>query len=502
MSIPASAIVQVNPSLLVPGGNDLELNGVIVVDDNRIPPGAVLPFASADDMKAYLGPSAIRAGQLADIYFAGFKNSDIKPRVLYLARWVAEDSAPYVVGQKLSASLADLQAIDDGTLSLSMGGQTRNLIDLDFTGASSFSAVAAIVQSAMVAAAAADATWLAATCTYSSDLGAFVIGSTVAGAALIAAPTGTAADAMSLVGGTVFRGADAQSPTETMVGVIAVTTNWVTFTAARGFDVPVTEDAEEIEFAQWANSKGVRYLYCLYSGDPDLLVLGNTTNIGHQLQELGLSAVAAQWNSIDYAVFLMGMAASIDYSRANGAITTAFKSQEGLAFNVADGTTAAQLEANGFNYYGDWATANDQFRFFYPGQMFGERRWIDVYLNATWLNNALQVALMAGLTVVKRVPYNEAGYTQVRAWMQDPVQRALDSGVIDEGIVLSESQKADVNARAGMNIASQLEISGYYIQVLDPGPVARAARQSPIINFWYTYGGSIQRLVVASQAIV
>ncbi|MNC73170.1 hypothetical protein D3C75_1243250 [compost metagenome] len=86
--------------------------------------------------------------------------------------------------------------------------------------------------------------------------------------------------------------------------------------------------------------------------------------------------------------------------------------------------------------------------------------------------------------------------------MQDPTQRALASGVIDPGVVLSESQKADVNQRAGIDIASQLQITGYFIQVKDPGPIARKNRQSPIINYWYTYGGAIQKLVVASQAIV
>lgn len=500
MSIPASAIVQVNPSLLVPGGTDLELNGMVVVDDDRIQPGAVLPFSNPDDVKAYFGPSAVRAGRLADIYFAGYKNSPIKPRVLYVARWVAIDSSPYVVGRKLVATLAELQAITAGTLTLSMGGQVRTLSALDFSAASSFSAMATIVQTAMIAAAAADPTWLASTCTYSSELGAFVIGSTVAGATAISAPTGTAAVAMNLPVGTVFPGTDAQTPAQVMDGITATTTNWVTFTAAMGFNLPTPPD--DIGFAQWSNSKGVRYLYCLYSADPNLLLPGNTTNIGYQLQQLDLSAVAGQWNAIDYSVFLMGVGASIDYNRENGAITTAFKSQDGLGFNVTDETTAAQLETNGFNYYGDWATANDQFRFFYPGQMFGEYSWVDTYLNAVWLNNALQVALMAGLTSIGRSPYNESGYTLVRAWMQDPVKRALTAGIIDTGIVLSEAQKANVNQQAGMNIASQLQISGYFIQIKDPGPAARAARQSPIINLWYTYGGAIQRLVVASQAIV
>jgi hypothetical protein len=114
----------------------------------------------------------------------------------------------------------------------------------------------------------------------------------------------------------------------------------------------------------------------------------------------------------------------------------------------------------------------------------------------------LQVAMMSGIKNTGRVPYNEKGYTRVRGWMQDPTQRALSSGVIDADVVLSESQRDEVNQKAGMDIASQLQMTGYFIQIKDPGPIARKNRQSPIINYWYTYGGAIQKLVVASQAIV
>ncbi len=86
--------------------------------------------------------------------------------------------------------------------------------------------------------------------------------------------------------------------------------------------------------------------------------------------------------------------------------------------------------------------------------------------------------------------------------MQDPINKALQNGVIEAGISLSEAQKAQINREAGKNIAEEVILSGYYVQVDDPGASARANRESPIVNLWYSYGGSINKLVVASSALV
>ena len=76
---------------------------------------------------------------------------------------------------------------------------------------------------------------------------------------------------------------------------------------------------------------------------------------------------------------------------------------------LCDATIAAQLEANGYNYYGNWATANDAFSFFYPGSVTGGFLWIDSYVDQIWLNNAFQLALMTLLTQTKSIPYNAYG---------------------------------------------------------------------------------------------
>ena len=134
--------------------------------------------------------------------------------------------------------------------------------------------------------------------------------------------------------------------------------------------------------------------------------------------------------------------------------------------------------------------------------MWGDWRWIDAYLNAVWLNNALQVACMNGFQNNLRVPYTEEGYTIVRSWCMDPINRALRSGVIEPGVTLSEGQKAQLQREAGKDISNQLFSDGYYLKVEDPSPAVRQQRGTPDASLWYTYGGAIHKLEIASTAVV
>jgi hypothetical protein len=59
-----------------------------------------------------------------------------------------------------------------------------------------------------------------------------------------------------------------------------------------------------------------------------------------------------------------------------------------------------------------------------------------------------------------------------------------------------------VNNAAGASVAGTIQSNGYYLQILDPGAQARNARQTPIINLFYTDGGAIQQFSLASIDIL
>ena len=198
----------------------------------------------------------------------------------------------------------------------------------------------------------------------------------------------------------------------------------------------------------------------------------------------------------------MGIAASIAWSQANSTITFKFKSLSGLEANVVNTKIAKALEAKRMNFVGKYSTRNDSFIFLSSGEMFGQWSWIDAYLNATWLNNALQVQIMAGFELSPRVAYTSAGYAQIRSWCMDVIKRAKNNGVLEAGVSLSETQKTELQRESGLDISSDLYNNGYYLQILDASVADRQQRLSPPCNFWYTYGGAVHKLSLPSTAIV
>lgn len=256
-----------------------------------------------------------------------------------------------------------------------------------------------------------------------------------------------------------------------------------------------------LEYAQWATSQGVNYLYLPWSSDATLIVQGSNSP-AEILEDNQVSATALQWLDIRTSALIAGTAASINWARPNGAIGFAFKRQSGLIATVESEAEMSVLEGRNVNGYGKFATRNDDFLFLYPARMYGDYRFIDTYVNAVWFNNAIQASIMNGLRISARTPYNETGYAKIRAWIMDAVNRAKNNGVIDAGVSLSETQISELMQEAGRDISGELFTNGYVLQVTDAGASVRVNRESPNVSLWYTYAGNVQRIVVASTAII
>ena len=133
--------------------------------------------------------------------------------------------------------------------------------------------------------------------------------------------------------------------------------------------------------------------------------------------------------------------------------------------------------------------------------MSGDYNGMDRYSNMGWMRMGMEVASMNGVNRAGRGPDNERGYAIIRSWLQDPINRALKNGCIDTGVVLSESQKAQVMNEAGLDISNELWINGYYIQVEDAGAQVRVTRDSPNVSCWVAYAGSVHRVDVAATML-
>jgi hypothetical protein len=387
-------------------------------------------------------------------------------------------------------SLTELQAIPAGTLIVTVDGVVKTSASIDLSGATSFSNAATLITAGFTGPSAPVCTWNAVNSTFTLTSPTTGVLSTIGFA------TGTLASALQLTsetGAILSQGAAVDTPSTALDRVKGATQNWVSFMTMWE---PLTADKEL--FAEWSNAQNQRYVYVAWDTDGQAIVQGSSTCFGAIAKNLAYDGVMCVYNTVELAAFVLGTVASIDFARVNGRITAAFKSQSGFVPTVTDQQIAATLTENGYSFYGEYATANDQFNFLYDGQLPGKWKWLDTFVNQVYLNSQFQLALLSLLTSVKSIPYNEAGYSLIRAAMIDPINSALSFGSVRTGVTLSESQKAQINQAAGRDVSQTIEQQGYYLQILDPGAQVRGNRGTPIINFWYTDGGAVQKITVAS----
>ena len=299
-------------------------------------------------------------------------------------------------------------------------------------------------------------------------------------------------------GATVSQGADASTPGPFMSDIIAnLTQDWALF--ATTWEPPV---ADKTAFSQWTSSTHYRFGYVGADSDAQAKVAGSTECWGYALKKLQLDGSVPIFGTTEHAAFILGFAASLDFARLNGRSTLAFRTQAGLTPSVTNASDAIALRANGYNWFGAYANAKQQFNFTYPGSVSGQWAWLDSYLNQIWLNANLQLAMITLLMHVGSLPYNAAGYAMIEAACMDPINAALNFGAIRSGITLSAAEIAELQNMLGFDASAAIEAKGWYLQIQDASAAVRAARASPPMTLVYTDGESIQQLNLASICIV
>lgn len=500
MTIPASQIAKVIPGVLSAGGNALVMNGLFLTQNVAMPTGQVKSFASSDAVKAFFGPASAEYAA-ALIYFAGYTNAKAAPSAMIFAPYnVAARAAFLVSGSLANMTLTQLQALS-GVLTLTVNGTPITSGSINLSAATSFSDAATIILAGFTAPG-FTVTWNAVQSTFQFT------DSTTGTASTITFATGTLSAGLLLTSATgayLSQGAAQDTPATAMANAVAGSQNWISM-------VPLFEPdlADKESFAAWFTAQNDDYLYLAWDSDVQASVNGAT-------EPFGVVAKAAQYNGVaciggdpaavpvgstlaalvmNVAIFAAGAIASINFQQTNGRATLAFLAQSGLLPTCADLTTATNLLANGYSYYGAYATRNQGFVFFYNGNMPGEFGWIDTFVDDVWLQDQFQVALMTLATTAGSIAYNPPGYGLIRAALLGPIGAGVNFGAIRAGVQLSAEQISEVNQAAGQDVSVPLQNQGWYLQILDPGATARQNRTSPIINFWYTDGGAVQQFTM------
>lgn len=358
--------------------------------------------------------------------------------------------------------------------------------------------------------------------TYDSVSGGFVIESGTTGtASTMGYATGTISDDLKLIlveGAVLSQGAAASATAAGaaafMNGILNVTQSWVTYMATFDPDEP-GENEVKLALSAWKNTQNDRFAYvCVDTDESPTVSVPATASMGKILQANGDSGTCLLWQpdyTTDKDAFICGTAASIDFEQTNGRVDFCFRRQNGLTADVTTQTAANNLggapqtsdHGNNYNFYGVYGSgpsAADPMIWFQRGFVTGEFAWFDSYINQVWLNSSFQQALLNLQANSRSIPYSIPGAALVESALADPIKRGLNFGAFGPGTI-SDSQAAQVNAAAGMDVRRALETQGYYLQVKQASSAVRAARTSPPCTFWYLDRGSVQAFNLASIAI-
>lgn len=487
MSIPASRIVTINPSAIGTGGNPLAMNTLLIVSGSERVIG-VQEFGSAAEVGAFFGLTSPEY-EFAGRYFLGYDGAFKLPGALFVVENPAAPLPAILRGATVKGmTLTQLQAIT-GNLIVSVDG-VQSTTAINFSAVTSFSEAAALLTNV-------GGDFVG---DFNEQLQAFELTTTDVGATVTisfgSGPVGVALKFEQSAGAQTDTGRAVLTAAELMTYVLSRTQNFgvITYAAEQ-----LRADMEEM--AAWVTLQNSRFAYVAQDTTGAALVANNDASFGAWLEENEQNGTVPYYGTLGQVASLCGGIAAIDFKRTNGRRNIMFMKQSGLAASITDEADYTALISNGYTFYAAFATANDEFRFTTNGRVAGQFVWLDNYVNQIYLNAQFQLAMMTMLTRYGFIPYNEAGKAIHRAAALDPINEMLNFGGIVplvDPAALSEQQKSILRTQAGYDIVPTLLSTGWAIDIKTADAQTRGLRGAMPFTFWYTDGGSVQQVNMAS----
>lgn len=487
MSIPASRIVSISPSALGTGGNPLAVNTLLIVDGPQRTLG-VAQFGSAAEVGATYGLASPEY-TFASRYFIGYDGSTRVPGALYMVE--QSDSALTAILRGASVktmTLAQLKAVK-GDLIITVGENSAVTVPLDFANVTSFSGAAEMLTDT--------STFMGE---FNEQLQAFEISSVIGGnstkISFASGEIGVALKLTQAAGAQKVDGRNALNFAELMSFVTAKVRNFAVITHISEQLRAVKEEA-----AEWTTLQKSRFAYIARDTDGTARITNNPESFGAWLAETNQNGTTPYYGTIEQVAALCGGIASINFKAVNGRRNIMFMKQAGIAASITDESDYTALLSNGYTFYGAFATANDNFTFTVNGRVSGQFKWLDNYINQIYMNSQFELAMITMLLAYGSIPYNDRGKAIHRAAAMDPINEMINFGGIvplegDES--LSEQQKSIINTSAGFDVIPNLLAKGWVLVIGTPDAQTRGNRGAFPFNFWYTDGGSVQAVEMAS----
>ena len=491
MAIPLRKDIQINPGVLPAGGSALDLNGLILTDSAYAQVGSVITFTNKEDVAAYFG-SASAEFSMAEVYFQGYDNSTKTPGALLFARFNPEAAAAWLRSGSMAAVTLDQLKLLSGVLTLTVDGTSHTSASIDLSTATSFAMAADLIETGIGS---------SVTVEYDTTQKRFIITSATDGAAsTITYATGTLSAGLKLTAATgaqLSQGANAAVVTTAMQSVLDSSQNWAIFTTSF-----TPSEQEALDFSAWVNGQNYRFGYVPFTLEESALVSGSTDTLAYKIIVVhDYSNVIPVFGDQAHAANILGYAASLDFDRLEGRVTLKYRELSGLLTEVSTSANYDALIANGYNFYGQYAENKVEENYWADGTITGDFKWVDSFCFQIWLNANLMGDAIQLFKSNRSLPYNTRGDAAIEASFADTINQGIAFGGIRTGIDLSSSQASEINNAVGADVIPSITAKGWYLYIPKATAEQRAQRIRPGCSLYYTDGGSVQKLTLASVMV-
>ena len=259
-------------------------------------------------------------------------------------------------------------------------------------------------------------------------------------------------------------------------------TNWYGLAIADSADLV---EADVISVAAAIEASSLSRILAVTTADVNVLVSGNTDNIGYKLKAADYSRTFWQYSSSSKyaAISAFGRAFTVNFTGNNTTITLKFKTEPGVTHETLTTAQASAIDAINGNVYVYYAndTAIIQQGVMANGDFFDERHGLD------WLQNYVQTNLYNLLyTSTTKIPQTDAGVTRLMTNVEASLDQAVNNGLVAPGVwnggPIGQIQSGDTLTK------------GYYVHadaVANQAQSDREARKSPVIQAAIKLAGAI-----------
>lgn len=460
MAISQSRYVQINT--VASATNSVqrkELIGRFITSSAALSANEIITFTSLADVLTVFGSTSTEYA-IAVKYYAYLNSQMTASTNMSFANYHPTAVAAYIKPTIAVPALASLTSIEDGSLTVTLGGETKTISSLDFSAATDLATIASTMQTA-IRAAAATAIWTAATVSFVANVGLVLTAGTT-GADSTVSYAGTAdsgTDISNIIGWgpnstpILSQGADAETAVEAVARIMDSDSNCGSFAF-----IDSLTNTEITNVAAWNSAQGVEFMYSVG-------VTSNYATIQSAVADYTGTALTYSADGLGYYMPMAIMAAT-NYDVTNGTVCYLYKQFSGETPAVTSDTMANTLDAIQVNYYGQTQAYAQKIAFYQRGFLQGELHDMGLYANELWLKSSISAACLNLFLIRNRLPANNTGAAILRTIIQASINQALDNGSIMPGKELSSTQISKVYEITGDDTAYKtIEQNGYWLGI-------------------------------------